>query len=96
MRASGTLQRTLKPASQALGMDKKGAAGLERARKDVALALNELADFSFTNRVIFFSEEDKKSVSDLADKNLEVDVNEALEIVARARGRLADIRAALQ
>lgn len=31
-----------------------------------ALALNELVDFAFTNRVIFFNEEDKKSVADLA------------------------------
>ncbi|KAJ1469930.1 hypothetical protein T484DRAFT_1981249 [Baffinella frigidus] len=78
------------------GMDKKGAAGLERSRKDAALVLNELADFAFTNRVIFFSEEDRASVSDLAEKNLSVDVSEAAELVVRAREKVADMRAALE
>ena len=40
--------------------------------QECSLAVNELVDFAFTNRVIFFNEEDKKSVADLADKNLDV------------------------
>lgn len=43
-----------------------GASCYRNLSPPAALALNELVDFAFTNRVIFFNEEDKKSVADLA------------------------------
>jgi len=77
------------------GVDKKIASEVEKRRKECALALNELVDFAFTNRVIFFNEEDKKSVAELADQNLEVDLEEASGILQRSRDKLNEMAALL-
>ena len=73
------------------GIDKKAARAVEKLRLETSLAVNELADFAFTNRVIFFNAEDKKSVSELAEKNLDVDLEEAKAILERARGTFDEL-----
>ena len=80
---------------KAAGVDKKAAIAIEKQRKESALVVNELVDFAFTNRVIFFSDEDKKSVSELADKNLDVDLEEARSILQRARDKVDDMASLL-
>lgn len=64
-------------------------ASFEKARAEASKVLQELAEFAFTNRVLFFNEEDRRSVSRLAATNLEVDLDEARELVSRAEDRVS-------
>jgi len=71
-----------------LGVDPARAAAIDKARSDASKVLMELAEFAFTNRVLFFNEEDRRSVARLAAANLEVDLDEARELVSRAEDRV--------
>uniref|UniRef100_A0A7S0E077 Uncharacterized protein n=1 Tax=Hanusia phi TaxID=3032 RepID=A0A7S0E077_9CRYP len=74
-----------------LNIDKQAANRIEKLRKEASLTLMELAEFAFTNRVVFFNEEDKKTVAELSEKNLQVDLDEALRLVQDAKERIREI-----
>ncbi|EKX31527.1 hypothetical protein GUITHDRAFT_122286 [Guillardia theta CCMP2712] len=72
-------------------IDKKAATRIEKLRKDASLTLMELAEFAFTNRVVFFNEEDKRTVAELSEKNLQVDLDEALRLIQDSKERIQEI-----
>jgi len=80
---------------QSLGIGDADVAAIEKARKESSQALQELAEFAFTNRIPFFNAEDKKSIAQLAEKNVNVDLDEAKDMVDRAQGSISDIIAFL-
>lgn len=73
----------MKPLSSPCSLDAAALKSFNKYRKECAQSLQELSDFAYTNRVIFFNEEDKKSVSRL-EGNLEVDLDEAREYLDNA------------
>uniref|UniRef100_A0A7S0Y0R5 Uncharacterized protein n=2 Tax=Hemiselmis andersenii TaxID=464988 RepID=A0A7S0Y0R5_HEMAN len=75
----------------ATGAGAAEAKAFEKSRKAANQSLLQLSDFAFSNRVLFFNEEDKANVKRL-ESNLDVDLDEAIGLVDVALSSVKGMR----
>ncbi|GAB5034232.1 Hypothetical protein NocV09_01800110 [Nannochloropsis oceanica] len=67
--------------AEAIGGDKQASKALEEGRQEAGVALQQLVDYAFSNRVIFFNSLDKQQVSALASGRAPPDLSEPLGLL---------------
>lgn len=67
--------------AKALGGDLKKSRALEERRQEASVALQQLVDYAFSNRVIFFNSLDKQQVTALASGRAPPDLSEPLGLL---------------
>lgn len=67
--------------ADAMGGDKKASKALEEGRQEAGVALQQLVDYAFSNRVIFFNSLDKQQVAALASGRAPPDLSEPLGLL---------------
>lgn len=67
--------------AEAMGGDKQAGKALEEGRQEAGVALQQLVDYAFSNRVIFFNSLDKQQVAALASGRAPPDLGEPLGLL---------------
>lgn len=67
--------------AEAMGGDKQASKALEEGRQEAGVALQQLVDYAFSNRVIFFNSLDKQQVAALASGRAPPDLSEPLGLL---------------
>jgi len=67
--------------AEAMGGDKQASKALEEGRQEAGVAVQQLVDYAFSNRVVFFNSLDKQQVAALASGRAPPDLSEPLGLL---------------